>query len=460
MAFATDIESADDIAPPTAFKFAAENLPAEWITESLEKTGTASIRRRKLPAHMVAWLVIAMALFRDRSIHAAVTQLGLMQDRDAPPGRGRVAPSSIARARARLGAGPMRELFERTAEAWAMDSARRDAWHGLAVFAMDGTTFNVADTAENHDEFGRPKSGRSVSGYPKARVVTLNVPRSHLLAAMEIGPYAASEQEVAAPLWKRVPDDSVLLVDRGFLSYAALLAHHSDGKERHWLTRAKSNTRAKPVKQLPDGSELATLDLSSQARKEDPSLPRTMLVRVVRYQVPGFEPQRLLTSMLDPVSYPAHELALLYHERWEIELGYREKKSHMLERRESLRSKTPEGTRQELWGIGVAFNVVRLMMAQAAEARGIPPRRISFRGALQLVRALALSAWVVPPGTLPKLLRNLQADIAHLRLPERKRRHNPRVVKVKMSNFKKKPPPAYATPESEAQLESKELNPS
>ncbi len=451
MAFTAEFESLAEVSPPTAFKFAAENLPAEWIMEALQKTGTASIRRRKLPAHMVVWLVVAMAIFRDRSIHAAVTQLGLVQDPDAPPGRGRVVPSSIAAARARLGAEPVRELFERTAETWAIDSARRDAWHGLAVFAMDGTTFSVADTPENHEEFGRPKSGRGVSGYPKARVVTLNVPRSHLLAGMEIGSYATPEQDVAGPLWARVPDHSVLLVDRGFLSYAALLAHQSSGEERHWLTRAKSNTRAKRVKQLSDGSELATLELSPQARKADPSLPRTMLIRVVRYQVPGFEPKRLLTSMLDSETHPAQELALLYHERWEIELGYREKKSHMLERRESLRSKTPEGTKQELWGIAIAFNVVRLVMVEAAELRGIPPRQISFRGALQLVRAFALSAWVAPPGTLPKLLRNLQADIAHFRLPERKHRHNPRVVKVKISNFKKKPPPAHATSKPEAE---------
>jgi len=456
MAFTADIESPADLSPPTAFKFATENLPLEWITEALNKTGTASVRQRKLPARMVVWLVVAMALFRDRSIHAAVTQLGLVEDRDAPPGRGRVASSSISAARARLGAKPMRELFQRTAEAWAMESARRDAWRGLAVFAMDGTTFNVADTAENDAEFGRTRSSRGVSGYPKARVVALNVPRSHLLAGMEIGPYGTSEQQLAASLWKQVPDRSVLLIDRGFLSYAALFAHHGHGEERHWLTRAKANTRAKSVKRLPDGSELATLAFSSQARKAEPSLPRTMTVRVAHYQVPGFKPQRLLTSMLDPESYPAKDLALLYHERWEIELGYAEKKTQMLERRESLRSKTPEGTEQELWGVAVAFNVVRLMMAQAAEARGFPPRQVSFRGALQLIRAFAISAWLAPPGTLPKLLRNLQSDLVHFRLPERKRRHNPRVVKVKMSNYKKKPPPDHAALSSPAQSPSEE----
>ena len=439
MAFTTDIESPCDITPPAAFQFAAEILDRQWIEDALDATGTQSIRRRKLPADAVVWLVIAMALFRDRSIHAAASQLGLATERDSPGRPSQVVPAAVAQARARLGDLPLEWLFRRSAESWAIASAQADRWHGLAVFAVDGTSFNTADTPENETHFGRSQSGRTPSAYPKVRVVALNVPRSHLLADLAIGPYGTSEQELAENLWGRVPSNSITIVDRGFLAYHKLLARQDAERGRHWLVRAKANTAATTIRRLADGSELVTLSLSSQARKADPSLPKTMTARLVHYQVPGFKPQRLLTSLLDPVAYPARDVAELYHERWEIELGFAEKKTHMLERREALRSKTPTGTLQELWGVAIAYNVVRLMMTKVAEGKGLPPRRISFRNALLLVRAFALSAWHVAPGALPKLLVGLRRDIAQFVLPERRLRLYPRHVKIKMSNYKKKP---------------------
>ncbi len=430
--------------PPTAFQFAREHIPTEWIEEALAATGTASIRRRKLPAEHVVWLVIGMALFRDRNIGAVVSHLGLAQDPETR-GRGSVVPAAIAQARGRIGAAPLRGLFERTAERWvapAMDQAR---WRGLSVYAVDGSSVNVPDTEVNHAHFGRPGSSRGgPAGYPKARLVALIAPRTHLLAGMAIGPYGVSELELAETLWDRVPDKSITLVDRGFLAFATLRRLHDADRQRHWLTRAKKNLAWTVIKQLGPDDLLVKFQYSAQSRAKDPGLPDHFTARVIRYQRPGFDPQWLLTSLADPIEYPAAEIVSLYHERWEIELAFDEQKTHMLQRQEALRSKTPEGVLQELWGLGIAYNLVRMMMCTVASEARVSPHRISFWNALLVIRNFLVMAWDDKPGTLPGLLASMRQHIALLILPERRLRSAPRQVKVKMSSYQKKPPPPHA----------------
>jgi Insertion element 4 transposase N-terminal/Transposase DDE domain len=440
MRFSQSIDTVSEVAPDTAFRFASESIPREWIDESLRKAGVATIRKRKLPAESVIPLVIAMALFRDRSIPAVVSHLGLARDPDDLSGRSAsVVPASIAEARARVGDKPLEHLFNLTATHWAFEAANRDRWLGLSVFALDGSTASVADTPENERYFGRSKSGRGQSAYPKVKFMALNVPRAHLLAALAIGPYATSEIVLAHDLWARVPDYSVTLVDRGLIAYGTFYRLREGGKERHWLTRAKKNLRWRVVKRLGPGDHLVEVEISPESRKKDPTLPKTMRLRAVRYRRKGFKPQVLLTSLLDAERYSAAQVIELYHERWEIELGFDEKKTHMLERKESLRSKTPTGVLQELWGVAIAYNVVRLIMAHVAQDIGVPPRRISFWNSLLLIRNFALGAWHDAPGTLPKLFAEMKRQMHLLVLPERRPRSNPREVKVKMSKFRKKP---------------------
>lgn len=440
MRFTQSLDAVSEVTPDSAFRFASEHIPKEWIEQSLKAAGVATIRRRKLPAESVVPLVIAMALFRDRSIPAVVSHLGLAQDPDDLSGRGASAvPGSIAEARARVGDKPLEHLFNHTARHWAFDAADRDRWHRLSVFALDGSTAAVADTPENEKYFGRSKSGRGDSAYPMVRFVALNVPRTHTLAALIPGPYATSETELARKIWEQIPNNSVTLIDRGFLAYATLYRLRRIGENRHWLTRAKKNLRWRIIQSLGPGDDLVEVEFSPESRKDDPSLPKTMQVRAIRYQRPGFKPQVLLTSLLDSSAYPAVEIIELYHERWEIELGFDEKKTHMLERKESLRSKTPTGVLQELWGVAIAYNVVRLIMADVAGKIGVPARRLSFWNSLLMIRNFALMAWHDAPGTLPKLLEAMKRDMRLLILPERRLRSNPRQVKVKMSKFKKKP---------------------
>jgi hypothetical protein len=164
-------------------------------------------------------------------------------------------------------------------------------------------------------------------------------------------------------------------------------------------------------------------------------LPETLQARAVRYQRRGFRPQTLLTSLLDPTAYPAAEIIELYHERWELELGFDEVKTHTLERQETLRSRAPERVRQELWGLAVGYNLVRLEMESVARRAGVPPRRISYRHALMLIRNFWVTAWLASPGVLPRRLDALHGELGLLILPERRPRRYPRAVKIKMSNY-------------------------
>ena len=161
----------------------------------------------------------------------------------------------------------------------------------------------------------------------------------------------------------------------------------------------------------------------------------------MRYQRQGFRPQILLTSLLDPATYPAAEIAELYHERWELELGFDEIKTHTLEREEALRSRAPERIRQEVWGLAIAYNLLRLHMQHVAQREQVAPSRISFRHTLLLVRNFwQLTAWLASPGNLPRRLEEWPQEFPLLILPPRRPRSYPRAVKIKMSNYDRKRP--------------------
>jgi len=423
-------------------KFIA-SLDPDWIDEALQATGTATIRRRRLPAEQVVWLVIGMCLFRELSMRELVATLDLA----LPGSRGiRVAPSSIVQARERLGDEPLRWLFERTASVWAHQSARAHAWRGLAIYGADGTTVRVPDSQENRTHFGgQDTRWDSTSGYPLVRLVTVMALRSHILAGAQFGPYRTDERVYAEGLWPLIPDQSLTIVDRHFLAARTLIGIERRGAQRHWLTRSKANTVYKRVKRFAVGDELVELNVSGEARRKDPSLPKTWRMRAIRYRRRGFKPQTLLTSLVDAKRYPAAEIVELYHERWEIELGYNEVKRVMLAREESTRSKSPRGVAQELWGLGVAYNLVRYEAERVAADAGVAPTRISFVAALNFIET-ALRTWgTESAGRIPERLQRLREDLSHFVLPERRPRSYPRAVKIKMSNYARKRPTTTAS---------------
>jgi hypothetical protein len=426
-------------AKPEQFETFRRHIDAAWIEEALAVTGTATVRRRRLPAEEVVWVVLGMALFRDRPIEDVVSKLELA----LPGGGGTVARSSISQARARLGSEPMKWLFERTASTWAHASAGAHRWRGLALYGIDGSSLRIADTPENREHFGG-QSGRkgSESGYPMARIVALMVLRSHLLAGVWLGPYEGThELEPAKQLRRSIPDDSLTVLDRGFLAASMLLGIETGAQNRHWLTRAKSSSKWRVLRRLGKGDEVVEMDVSRAARSQDASLPSTWTMRAIRYQRRGFRPQTLLTSLLDAEQYPSDEIIALYHERWELELGYDELKTELLDREEAIRSKTRKGVEQELWGLLLTYNLVRLEMERIAKSANVEPTRISFVESLRLIRDEWAWLSVASPGAIPKRLASMRANIKRYILPPRRpKRLYPRVVKIKMSNYDRKRP--------------------
>lgn len=436
MRLGSALECVASVPTPEKFSQFCSEVDAQWIEEALAATGTATIRRRRLPAQQVVWLVIGMAMFRDCPISEVVTTLGLAE----PSQQGAaVVPSAVAQARARLGESPLAWLFARCSDQWAHSSADRDRWRGLALYGVDGTTFQVPDTQENRDHFGLASSGnRGLSGYPLVRLTALMAVRSHLLAGASFGPYGRSEHWYAQDLWPCLPDDSLVIVDRYFWSAKLLLSVQSQGSNRHWLTRARKGFQSRRLARLGPKDELVQCTVSSEARRQDPSLPETFEARVITYQRKGFRPQRLITSLLDSKQYPAQELVGIYHERWECELAYDEIKTEMMDSI-PLRSKSVDGVRQEIWGILMAYNLIRLEMERAAEEASVAPTRISFAAVYRMICVEWICCANLPPSAIARRLYHLRENLKSFVLPPRRsERSYPRAVKVKMSNYAKK----------------------
>lgn len=416
-----------------------KDIDPEWIEAALGATGTATIRKRRLPAEQVIWLVIGMALFRNKAITEVANSLDLALP--TATGEPTAARSAVSQARGRLGEKPLAWLFTRCAEQWAHGSADRDRWRGLALYGVDGTTLRVPDSAENREHFGLASAGhRGDSGYPLVRLAALMALRSHLIADAAFGPYSKGEHTYALELWKAVPDNSLTINDKGFLAAAILIALQGSGKNKHWLVPAKNNTKWRRLKRFSKNDQLVEMNVSSAARRKDPQLPKTWTARAVRYQRKGFRPRTLLTSLIDPEMYPAAEIVELYHERWELELGYDEIKTEMLDAtKQPLRSQSPTRVRQEIWGILMAYNLVRLEMERIADEADVKPTRISFVACFSIICNEFLWCSIASPGAIPLHLRNLRAQVKLFILPERRsERAYPRAVKIKMSNYAKK----------------------
>lgn len=429
MNLASSLVAIGDGTLPESFEGLKSHVELDWVETALRRSGVATLRKRKLPAERVVWLVIGMALYRNRPISELVRGLDLVLPGD--DGTQGVTKGAIPQARDRVGAAPLRELFYCTARAWAMESADRLRWRGLAVLGLDGTRLRVPDSVENRQAFDQALSARSgTCSYPLLQVVGLMVLRSHLLLDFDFDRGYRSELSLAEPILDRAPADSLIIVDRGF-AYPTVLQHIAS-KRRHWLTRARKTTRWKVVRKLGKDDHLVEIPASRY-------IPTPTVARAIRYQRKGFQPRVLLTSLVEAERFPAEEIIALYHERWEIELAYNEVKTHTLEQFESLRSKTPERIRQEVWGLAVAYNLVRREMEAVAAHMGLPPTRISFRGALRLIREAFFWAAVASPGSLPKLVERMRLELEELVIPPRRAgRSYPRVVKIKMSNYNRK----------------------
>jgi hypothetical protein len=386
---------------------------------------------RRLPRWFVVWFVIALTLFCRDSYRQVFRWLQRYRPQGTP-GR-----STLCEARKSVGVAPLRRLAETVIELLAQRDTPRTHYDGLRLMALDSFVVDVPDTPANERAFGRPKSGRAPGAFPQARVLSLCEIGTHVLWRSLIKPHRRGEIPMARYLVRFLQENMLLLWDRNFLSYDLVSSVRQ--QKAHLLARIKKNLVFTPIEQLADGSYLAKLYPSPRHRGRDEG---GCMVRIIEYTFddpgrPGSgQKHRLLTTLLGATRHPAVRLIELYHERWEEELTIDELKTHQRER-PILRSETPAGVVQEIYGLLLGHFIVRKLACEAANTVPCPPREISFVNTLKILRC-----------RLPEAPRNrvslaqwyalLVAEVAEERLPPRRDRINPRVIKRKMSGWAKK----------------------
>jgi hypothetical protein len=428
----SQVHAIADVLPLAGLDRLAEHLPLAWIEEALAATGTASIRRRRLPAEQVVWLVIALALYRHQSMPEVLATLDL-----ALPSASNheVSKSAVTQARQRLGASPLAQLFDRTARAWSTQDAERHGWKGLSLWAMDGTTFRAPDSTENRAHFGaQTYASGTVSSYPQVRAVSVTALPTHLVCDIAFGKYGQNEMLYAKTLVERIADRSLTVFDRGFLCAEILLGLTMEGTQRHYLIPAKSNTKWEMISGSAEDS-LVRMRVSPQARAKAPHLPEHWTARAVRMVSANGKERILLTSLLDRRRFKAVDLAQCYRRRWEIETSYRELKQSMLGDAQTLRSQHPEGITQEIWGALLAYNLVRLEMAKAAIQAKVEPTNMSFLRSLHILQNEMIWAVGMAPGRLPAHLLRLRTQLQFAIVEKRRGRQCPRVVKARPARY-------------------------
>lgn len=376
----------------------AKYFPADRVHSILKETGRTSVRQRDLPAHVVVYYVIALALYM-RSSYREVLRCLLegVQWLMNPSAQVKVAGNSgISQARSRLGAAPLRALCDAVVAPVAVPETRGAWYRQWRVVSLDGSTLDVADTAENEKAFGRPGASRGASAYPKIRFVGLLENGTHILFAARMADYATDELKLAEEVVPALEKGMLCLADRFFPSYKLWRKAARTGA--HLLWRTRRNARLDVDRRFRDGSYLSRIYSSTSDRRNQRN---GIVVRVIDYRLKGVKDAesvyRLITTILDPKQAPARELALLYHERWEIETAFDELKTHLRGAQIVLRSKTPELVQQEFYGLLMAHFAVRALMHEAALQAGEDPDRLSFTHATRVVQRRLPRFVAIPP---------------------------------------------------------------
>ena len=379
----------------------ARTFPIEEVRRVLAETGRASERERALPAHVMVYYAIALALYMTASTREVLRCLleGLRWLWGAETVRV-AGKSGISQARTRLGAAPLRELYERVVRPIATPATKGAWYRAWRLVSLDGSCLDVADTAANEATFGRPGAGRGESAFPQLRFVALVENGTHVLFGARLGGFGEGETTLAHDALPALRPGMLCLADRQFFGHALWREAAATGADLLW--RVKRNLRLPREVRLADGSYLTTIYPSEKDRRHRASGVR---VRAIEYRLEGVadaEPlYRLVTTILDPARAPAAELAALYHERWEIEGALAELKTHLRGARVVLRSKTPELVRQEFWGLLLAHFAVRGLMHEAALRAGEDPDRLSFSHAVRVVRRKLPLFAALPPSASP-----------------------------------------------------------
>jgi hypothetical protein len=418
-------------------------IPPEKVRQALAATGRTNQRRCKLTHDVVCWVVLAMGLLTELPIRQVFKHARRLRMGEETPHR-----SSLCVARQRLGIAPLRHLFEQIVHPLARPDTPGAFYRGFRLMGIDGVVFDVPDSDANAATFGRPSAGpRGDGAFPQIRKLSLVELGTHVEVAFVVRPYSSGEQAMVDALLRHLTLEMLLLWDRGFFSYG--LWKKLDARGVKVLARVKSGLILRPIRTLADGSYIAKIYKSDYDRKKDRD---GIEVRVIRYALD--DPQRvghgeehvLITNLFDEELCPAMELILLYHERWEEELVFDEQKTHQDPRRATkpaqLRSETPAGVIQEVYALSLGHFVIRALMFEAAQTVGLDPDRLSFLGCFQILKCRLPECNSSTPQTFEEWYQGLLWEMQLERTDDEVRRNrvNPRVIKRKMSKWRKKRP--------------------
>jgi len=369
----------------------AKTFPAERVREALAETGKASKRQRDLPAHVVVYYVIALALYMHVSCREVLRCLlegirWLM----GPAAKIKVSGrAGIAQARVRLGSDPIERLHDELVVPIGVKGRKRTTqgtWYRKwRLVSIDGSTLDVADTSKNDEAFGRPGASRGKTAFPQVRFVCLAENGTHVLFGSRLGGYHTGEITLAKDVIGRLRRGMLCMADRNFFSFALWKVAGATGADLLW--RLKKSLKLPCLKRFGDGSYLTKVYASEKDRRHDRN---GILARVIEYAldgVPDAEPlYRLVATILDPKAAPAKELAALYEDRWKIETAFDEFKTHLRGAKIVLRSKRPDLVRQEFYGLMMAHFAVRGLIHEAALKADEDPDRLSYAHAVRVVR--------------------------------------------------------------------------
>jgi hypothetical protein len=421
-------------------------LPRSAVEGALAACGRDRFACTRMPGWLVVWMVIGLGLFACDCYRQIYRWLRPWDERCGTPPR-----STLCMARQRIGAGPLVRLARAVVRPLAVIGrpwARQSFYRGMRLVALDGFVLNLPDTPQNAKTFGRP-GGPSAGAFPQARVLGLCEAGTHVMFDWLLKPISWGEPSMCPPLLKRLPAGCLVLWDRGFRRYE--LVEAVLGRRSHLLARARTDMHLRVLQRLGDGSYRAKLYRSRDDKKADrDGIP----VRVIDYALddPARRPagkwverHRLITTLLDHKKHPAQTLVELYHVRWEEELTIDETKTHQLER-PTLRSQTPGGVVQEVWGLMLAHFLVRNLMCQAAAEAGVPPVRLSFTATLKILRC-RLAQCPAPGPQRSAWWKQLVQEVAQETIEPRRDRINPRVVRVQRSRWPRKRKRHYDYPQ-------------
>ena len=377
----------------------ARVVPAEVVNEVLDAHGCNSQRLRSFPAVAGVYYSMGLSLYPEAAyeeVFAAMAQGLAWAAGAAEPAR--VAKSSISALRTKIGSAPLRDLVQRCCVPMAQQDVHPQGFYaGLRLVALDGSCFELPDEQDNVAQFGRPGSRTGVAGYPQARCVVLAECLTHAILGANLGPYRTGEWELCQPLLSRLTPDMLCMADRGFNGFEHWRQARQTGAQLLW--RCAINRQLPVERELDDGSYLSSIHPNGMGRAQ--AKAQAIVVRVIEYALPGLDDAqpryRLMTTLLDPRTAPALELAALYHQRWEVEAVFDELKTHLRQSRRVLRSKTPELVRQEFYGWVLAHYAVRWLLHQGATRHRIPHEELSFTGHVQLLRRTQPRSGAFPP---------------------------------------------------------------